>query len=101
MSKTGTPNRGEDEVTRPDPNRPDGVVANFPPDHVVTVAFDACNERCFYDISCLEWEEQAVIFQAVLDAEPDGRDAQYDAAEAALREMAVTGGWDQYLDRDD
>jgi len=65
------------------------------------IALDACFNRCGYDTSVLIYEEFDVIVRAVIDAEPNGRVAQEEAAEAALRAMALAGGWDQYLDMDE
>lgn len=72
-----------------------------PDSHPIEIAYYACMERCKFAIDALDGEDQDAITLAVIDAEPNGREAQWDAAEQTLRSLAVAGDYAEWLDLED
>jgi hypothetical protein len=84
-------------VVTPDPERPDRTFKLYPPDHPVSVSGDAlCDAGCTR-FELLKREGVDAILLAVIEAEPDGREAPLAAEVDTYRRIAIAGGWDDQL----
>ena len=64
-------------------------------------AYEACKTRLGFDLDGATDDTRTAVIVASLDSEPLGRDAAMDAAELALWEQAVFGGWEHMLNPPD